>query len=506
MASETELKFRVPAPKLTSLANARMAGGPAGARSRQELVSTYFDTAKHRLRRHGLTLRVRRAGDDYVQTIKSADPGKLTRGEWETTVKNARPDLREAKDTPLEPLASKKLRRGLRSVFQTSVQRVRRPVRVKASRIELAVDRGNLFAGRRSRPIAEFELELKSGRITDLFHLARTLERKAEAELDLRSKAQRGFMLVDGESEVAVHADRIELHGDLTAADAFGIIASSTLRHFSGNADGVRDGDAGAIHQMRVGLRRLRAAISLFKEILPVASTARIKAELKWLTNELAAAREIDVFIKEQIRPLADSTEPQQGVAAIEKQFAAKRSEAFRQARAALDSSRFRNLLIDVLEWLEQGRLRADGEASRKIGGFAVDLMCRRVRKARKIGRRLGELSDAERHKLRIRIKKIRYGIDFFESLYSDKPRKHLHGLSDHLKTIQDALGALNDFNAHREMATEAALNAPTPHRRARAFASGIIVGQERAATKALMKTASRELRALRPHAVRRLQ
>jgi triphosphatase len=505
MASETELKFRVPPRKLTSLVNARIAGGPVEDGSRQELVSTYFDTGKHKLRRHGLTLRVRRAGGEYIQTVKSTNAGRLARGEWERAVQNARPDLREVDDTPLEPLASKKLRRRLRSVFQTSVQRVRRPVHVKRSRIELAVDRGNLFAGRRSRPIAEFELELKRGRTADLFHLARTLERRTDAELDLRSKAEQGFLLVDDEKELAVHADAIELDGELTAAEAFRVIAHSTLRHFSGNADGVRDGNAEAIHQMRVGLRRLRAAISLFKEILPGASTARIKAELKWLTNELAPAREIDVFIKEQIHPLAASTAPQRGVDAIEKQFAAKRSDAFRQARTALNSSRFRNLLINVLEWLEQGRLRANGEANTKIGGFAVDLMGRRVRKARKIGRRLGELSAAERHKLRIRVKKIRYGIDFFESLYAGRRQKDLDDVSDRLKTIQDALGALNDFSAHRQMATEAALNAPPTHRRARAFASGIIVGQERAATKALMKAASRELRALHPRAVRRL-
>jgi CHAD domain-containing protein len=332
------------------------------------------------------------------------------------------------------------------------------------------------------------------------------LERRADAELDLRSKAEQGFLLVDDEKEVAVHADTIELDSELTVAEAFGIIANSTLRHFSGNADGVRDGNAEAIHQMRVGLRRLRAAISLFKQILPVASTARIKAELKWLTNELAPAREIDVFIKEQIHPLAGTTEPRRGVTAIEKQFVAKRSEAFRQAETAVNSSRFRNLLIDVLEWLEQVRLRPNGEANEKIGGFAVDLMSRRIREARKIGRRVRELSAEKRHKLRIRIKKIRYGIDFFESLYSNKIQKDLADVSERLKTIQDALGALNDFNAHREMATEAALHAPATDRRARAFASGIVVGQERAAAKTLMKTASRELRRLHPRSVERLR
>jgi triphosphatase len=325
-------------------------------------------------------------------------------------------------------------------------------------------------------------------------------------ELDLRSKAQQGYQLADDNKEIAVHADPVQLDSKLTAADAFNVIANSTLRHFSANSDAVRNNDAEAVHQMRVGLRRMRAAISLFGKILPAASTERIKAELKWLTSELAPAREIDIFIKERIRPMARTTKPHRGMAAIERQFAAKRATAFKQAQRALASSRFRRLLIELLEWLETHKLRTNGDAKTAVDEFALNFLCRRIRKARKTGRGLGDLSSRERHKLRIKIKKIQYGIDFFESLFSDKVKKDLAGISQRLKKIQDALGALNDFNAHSEMATEAALNAPVTNRRARAFASGIVVGQEREAAKTLMKTAAKELRRLHPKVLRRLQ
>jgi triphosphatase len=414
-------------------------------------------------------------------------------------VESDAPDFREVKDTPLERFVTKRLRRKLKPVFRTSVHRMIRPVRVKQSKIELAVDRGLLVAGQKSRPIAEFELELKGGRTLDLFHLARTLERRTDAELDLRSKAQRGYQLADGNKEVAVRAAPVQLHEGLSAAEAFNVIAHSTLQHFSANADAVRENDAEAIHQMRVGLRRFRAAISLFSKILPMASTEEIKAELKWLTNELGPAREIDVFIKEQVRPRARTIKPRRGARAIEEQFAAEKAVAFQRAQEALDSRRFRRLLIDVLEWLEMRNSRSGDEAHQDVGRFAANLLYRRIRKARRAGRGLADLSAEERHKLRIRIKKIRYGIDFFESLYPDKMRKDVVDLSGRLKSIQDALGALNDFNAHREMATEA------PHGRARAFASGIVVGQECEATKTLFKTASKELRRLQPRTVQQL-
>jgi inorganic triphosphatase YgiF len=89
----------------------------------------------------------------------------------------------------------------------------------------------------------------------------------------------------------------------MTASEAFDVVTYSTLRHFSANADG-RSLDSEAVHQMRVGLRRFRAAISLFKSFLPGPSTGKIKTQLKWLTDELASAREIDVLVEERIRPL----------------------------------------------------------------------------------------------------------------------------------------------------------------------------------------------------------
>jgi CHAD domain-containing protein len=96
-------------------------------------------------------------------------------------------------------------------------------------------------------------------------------------------------------------------------------------------------------------------------------------------------------------------------------------------------------------------------------------------------------------------MKKIRYAATFFESLFRSKSeRKALGRLSKHAKKVQDALGSLNDFIADRKMAAEAALQAPPQDKRARAFASGIIVGREDQQVKPLMKAAAKELRALR--------
>jgi len=494
MGIETEVKFRVPRRNIAALAHLKIPGSRMGERSESNLTSTYFDTRNRKLKRYGLVLRVRQTGGKHIQTIKKVSSG-LDRGEWETEVKDGAPDLREADGTPLQKIASKKLRRKLRPVFKTSVHRITLPVRRKASEIELAIDRGEIIVRGHSSRIEEIELELKRGRPGDLFRIARAVEHKLEAELYLRGKAERGYNLVDGEDEQAVFSQPIKLDGRMSAIAGFKAIAHATLRHFSGNIDAVRNLDPEGVHQMRVGLRRLRAAISLFGDVLPRARTARIKAKLKWLTAELAPAREIDVFVNESVRPIADRGVPRRGARALRDKFSAQRNAAFACAGEAVGSARYRRLLIESAEWIETLRPRPDDD--RTIPAYAARVLGRRIDKARKRGKRLAELDPGQRHKLRIRIKKIRYAIDFFRSLYRKRDQDELAELSSLTKRIQSALGSLNDFMAHRELATEAALEAPPANRRAQAFASGFIVGQEREAARSLMKDAAKELHRL---------
>jgi inorganic triphosphatase YgiF len=498
MGVETEIKFRVRNHQRGALGRLTVPGCKTGKRSESDLLSTYFDTRKNKLKRRGLVLRVRQADGKSLQTIKKTSGAQFGRGEWETEIAGRTPDLSKADGTPLQGLASKKLRRKLKPIFETSVHRITLPVRTRRSELELAIDHGKITAAGRTSRIEEVELELKKGPASDLFRVAKALERKLAAELCLRAKADVGYDLVNGKRAQAVFAEPVELKKRMTAIEGFQVIARSTLRHFSGNADAVRNLDPEGVHQMRVGLRRLRAAISLFSKVLPEAKIEGIKTELKWLTNELAHARELHVFLEEKIGPVAREITPQRGGKAIAKQFADKRAEALEQARKAVDSPRCRALLVDVLAWIEVQRGRTD-VANGELGEFAAELLDRRIRKAHKDAGKLQEMTAPERHKFRIRMKKLRYAAEFFESLFrSKRERKELARLSKHAKKVQDALGSLNDFIADRKMATGTALHAPPQDRRARAFASGIIVGREDEQARPLMKAAAKELRALR--------
>jgi inorganic triphosphatase YgiF len=500
MPVETELKFRIPTRRVAVLTGARLPRFSKGPTEHARLISTYFDTARHKFRRHGLTLRVRTTGAKRIQTVKADTHGQTVRGEWESEIDGLTPDLQRASDSPLRKFGATKLGRKIKPVFKTLVRRTTMPLRSGSANIELAIDRGRIAAGRRGSRIDEVELELKHGAPSELFRLARAIERRTGAELYLASKADRGYELVRGQLHSAHFAAPITLQSDITSIEAFRIIARSTVEQFANNADAVRAQDPEGIHQMRVGLRRTRAAISIFAEMLPRSHTEHIKSELKWLTNELAPARELDVFMRKKVNPARRDSVSKRGARALGGEFAARRRRAFTQARAAVASSRYRQLLIDILEWLETELHSRFQAARRSVAAFAENVLHHRMKKIRKGGKDLDSLTARERHKLRIKIKKIRYALEFFDSLYADKgERRKLELASKRLKALQDALGALNDFTAHRELTADAALHAPRSHRRARALAAGAMLGREQEAIKPLLKTAAKTIKRLGP-------
>ena len=100
----------------------------------------------------------------------------------------------------------------------------------------------------------------------------------------------------------------------MSAADAFRTIGRSTLRHISANEPAVERSESEGVHQMRVGLRRLRAAISLFSKLLVDKQTERIKSELRWLTGELAPARDLDVYMRSKVEPLRGAAPAKRGM------------------------------------------------------------------------------------------------------------------------------------------------------------------------------------------------
>ena len=104
---EVEVKLELPPTSLRALKKILLFKTPP---KHTNEVSVYFDTDKHKLRKNGLMLRVRRIGNRYVQTIKATNnSGPFERDEWEAELTAQKPDLRMAEGTALERLANDKL-------------------------------------------------------------------------------------------------------------------------------------------------------------------------------------------------------------------------------------------------------------------------------------------------------------------------------------------------------------------------------------------------------------
>jgi CHAD domain-containing protein len=238
--------------------------------------------------------------------------------------------------------------------------------------------------------------------------------------------------------------------------EAFRAIGENCLRQIVTNERLVPTGEAEALHQMRIGLRRLRAAIAIFAKMTADSEQKRIKGELKWITNELGPARDLDVFAADILKPLAKHGDH----AETQRAFASARAKAYETAAGAIRSDRFRHALLDLAEWIEVGPWTLDEtlgkRRERKVKKHAAKRLARMRSDVRDKGDDLRELDARKRHKLRIEAKALRYAIEFFAGLFPDgeNARRREAALSA-LKEIQDELGALNDLAQREALASE---------------------------------------------------
>ena len=211
-------------------------------------------------------LRVRKTDLGFVQTIKGDGPWRAVRPSGMGAAdRGASPDLSAIAGTPIEPLLKGGAGERLRPLFQTRIERGFYHVESNGSEIEVAVDRGEIEAAKSWSPVHEVELELKKGDPAELFAVARRLAASVPLRLAVKTKAERGYELAMGAAPEAEKATRLHLDGGLTCRQAFRAIGQNCLRQIIVNERGMCAGDASSLHQMRIGLRRIRAAIVAFE-------------------------------------------------------------------------------------------------------------------------------------------------------------------------------------------------------------------------------------------------
>jgi len=479
---EIELKLRLPRASVPALLRHPVLRVLKRGRARTEtLAGTYFDTPDWRLARDGIALRIRRAGRRLVQTVKGpatgvAGGGLSARPEYEWPLPSgaaaAALDLAALGTVPFgKRLLKAAGRDGFGARFTTEVRRTTIPLAFPDSTMALlCVDLGEVRGPppKRARSaISEVEIELEAGSPERLFELALALVDDLPLTVEARSKAERGHAIATGARPQPVVADDVRLPEGIDAAGAIAAIVGSCLRQIEANADGlIADDDPEWVHQMRVGLRRLRSCLALARRHVPPSAMGHLEDDLRWLASALGPARDLDVFALETLPAMRDASRHAAGGATamaplldeLDARASARRRAARAEAREAVLSKRFQRLLLAGGLFAATPRLAAV-EGSTEAAAlaepatvFAAKLLSRRHRKLARRIPGLAEMPPGERHRVRILAKRLRYATEFFSPLFPGRrTRTYRKALAD----MQGILGRLNDAAVAAVLAAE---------------------------------------------------
>jgi len=311
------------------------------------------------------------------------------------------------------------------------------------SQIELALDIGQVEAGGRTQDFCELELERLAGPTRALFDLALSLSAKTRLWPSLQSKADRGFALLANQPSIPMRAEsRLTLSGRSVGQALTAMVQDGLGQILHNGALVLQDREVEALHQIRVALRRLRAALGLFKAVVGNEAFLDMRGRLRTMSQIMGRARDLDVLIA-RIETMAKPS-PRLLDALI-----ADRGGAYDEVCRVLGSHDFSHLILTIMAWAECGDWRQAAWPQSEwrdqpVVNFADQALERLRRNLKRDGKGLAHLSAEAQHRVRIRSKNLRYGMEFFGSLYPDcaSDRRALIGA---IKQVQDHLGAMND-------------------------------------------------------------
>ena len=447
LSGETELKLWLrPEDAEAFRAHPRLRRARAHA---MDLRTIYFDTPDFKLANRGIALRVRATGRGWIQTLKTEGErsgGLSSRLELESPAGGSLPDFSLFPAEVVDRLIRKKWRAALIPVFETRFQRTAWYLRMPdRSRVEVALDIGEVLAGGRSEAIHEVELELLAGSRDALHELAQCFMQTVLLVPFDASKAERGSRLARGEASQPVSAGKLQLDSGMPACAAFAAIARACLAQFQANLPGLLMAqDPEYLHQARVAVRRLRSAIKLFEQACPPPGEA--VARIADLGRALGHARDWDVFVLQTL-PMLSEPCPREPKTLLTRRAHAARRQARAEALRSAARPQIAADLLSLYRWLNTLESTQKKKPLMRFARKKLDKLHGTV-VAGAAG--FAQQSPEQRHQLRIRVKRLRYALDYLGSLFGGHKK-----FAACFAALQDELGELNDANtALRFLAT----------------------------------------------------
>jgi len=490
LPEEIELKLALPTADPQGLAG-RLARTPLLARrkpTRQPLHNVYYDTPGHDLYEERVALRLRRVGSStdpqWRQTLKMggrSDSALSHRGEWEVPLAGAELSREALEATPwpeFDPDGSRfdALSPCLVTAFERTSWSVRRR---GGSVVEVALDIGQIVAGDQCAPLCEIELELVAGEPSALFEVAQQIAHSV-AVLPLNvSKGERGYALLQDRLMKPLRARSPVLAEGMTLPLAAQSVLREMFCQFTSNLNllGQTD-DPEVLHQARVGWRRFKSAVRLFK---PGLATGQLPdwqslAPLLALIGEL---RDIDVARSDTLPALADAyragnvqrAEKWQAMLQILSNAAGLQRQSIAQA---LEVPAVGVALLAITQWLEnlpkqQGSADRDADTSKRPLRRWARQRIRRLH--RKLERALADSDHPESlHRARLLAKRLRYAIEALRPLLS---RRHIKRWLPQAIQLQTDIGSARDLHQASVLAARLEIDPELAE-----FLRGVVAGQ----------------------------
>ena len=347
-------------------------------------------------------------------------------------------------------------------------------LRVGGAEVELLLLTGTVRAVALTQDTARL---LLTGPGPAVFALAHLLAAEVTAAIPRASLAAEALAVARDMPLAPRHLGAPVLPADVPVAEAFARIAghlTDVMLYWAPAAAAGTDGPE-PVHQMRVAMRRLRSAATVFRRVAACPELDAARAGLKSLSARLGPARDWDVFCAGTGAAVGRAFPEERAVTKLLANAERQRQDSYAALRAELASADFRRLGLTLAElaatdaWHDASDPGRAAALRGSVAAFAGRVLTKRLKAMLGDAEDLAELPVEALHALRLHGKRMRYAAEFFAPLFPGRePRRFIRRLT----ALQERLGHLNDG------AVAAALLADLPGAGPeRAFAAGAVRG-----------------------------
>lgn len=449
---EFEIKLLFPEEKFKPLEQWIISKG--GVR-RQHLQAAYIDTPEFLLAKSGVALRLRKEGRQWVQTLKIATANPLDRIEHNVPLVSSGAQMpswsidhhqHHQAGELLKKLLPHLSTENLRICYQTDVWRRKVHINTRNGILEYALDEGIIFTNspknRLQERVCELEIELIQGSPADVMRHAQAMVKRFKAYVDTRNKAERGYLLAKGLSvSPASRAELVSLKNCTTKAKVIHRLLDACLMQILPNQSALNlngHNQDEHLHQLRVGLRRLKTLLKyLASNDLFLSPENQIA--LREAFQQLGEHRD-DSYISGTLNPLMRSLSGP----SIDLQA----GESLPHPNLVTKSVRFQLLLLDIMllrysPSLEGEEIKLSKNTADNIRKPFVKTLKRAYQFCFTQSAQINFLEDEKIHELRKRLKFLRYSLEFFKDWFDKNKFKPFFKL---LTRTLEELGQFNDI------------------------------------------------------------